>query len=113
MKLLTEEIRRQLPPLYSTEGDPDPVAQVKFFTPDSFWTWYAIEFDGKDTFFGLNVGHFAELGYFSLAELQSVRGPLGLSVERDLYFEPTPLSDLYKHGYGQHKQNQTEKGDNK
>jgi hypothetical protein len=30
-----------------------------------------------------------ELGYFTLSELESVHGPLGLSVERDLQFEPT------------------------
>jgi hypothetical protein len=27
-----------------------------------------------------------------LSELESVRGPFGLRVERDLAFEPTPLS---------------------
>jgi hypothetical protein len=26
----------------------DAHAQVKFFTPDSGWTWYASEFDGND-----------------------------------------------------------------
>ena len=45
-------------------------------------------------FFGLVCGMERELGYFSLAELQSVRGPLGLRVERDLYFTPTPMSGL-------------------
>jgi len=101
MELLTEEIRQQLPPLYSTENEPDPIAQVKFFTPDAGWTWYAIEFDGEDIFFGLVVGLATEMGYFSLSELQSVRGSLGLPVERDLYFKPTPMSELYKlHRHG-------------
>jgi len=70
------------------------MAQVKFFTPDSSWTWYATEFDGEDIFFGLVVGQEVELGYFSLSELLSVRGPLGLPVERDLYFVPKPLNEL-------------------
>jgi len=35
-----------------------------------------------------------ELGYFSLKELQEVRGPLGLSIERDLYYEPKSLREL-------------------
>jgi hypothetical protein len=26
----------------------DGLAQVKFFTHDSDWTWYASEFDGED-----------------------------------------------------------------
>ena len=94
MKLLTEELRRRLPPLYSTQNDPDPVAQAKFFTPWTDWTWYATEFDGEDTFFGLVHGFERELGYFSLSELESVRGPAGLTIERDRHFEPTALSRL-------------------
>jgi hypothetical protein len=35
-----------------------------------------------------------ELGYFSLDELEQLRGPLGLPVERDLYWKPTLLSEL-------------------
>lgn len=94
MKLLTEEIRRRLPKLYSRENDPDPMVQVKFFTPWTSWTWYAIEFDGEDVFFGLVQGFEEELGYFSLSELEEVRGPGGLTIERDLHFEPLPLSKV-------------------
>jgi hypothetical protein len=92
MKLLTEEIREKLPPLYSTQNQEDPVAVVKFFHP-SGWRWWATEFDGEDLFFGLVEGHERELGYFSLKELQSIGadGKL-LPVERDLHFQPTPLS---------------------
>jgi len=96
MKLLTEELRKKIPPLYSQEENPDPIVHCKFFTPDSSWTWYVIEFDGEDTFFGYVVGFVPELGYFSLSELESIRGPLGLPVERDLYFEPKPLSEIKK-----------------
>ena len=95
MKLLTKEITKKLPALYSSEKSKDPVAVVKFFTPDSSWTWYASEYDPETrTFFGLVDGHEKELGYFSLDELESVRGPLGLPIERDRYWEPTPLSEL-------------------
>lgn len=98
MKLLTKDNRRQLPPLRSTETQPDPVARVKFFTPDSNWTWYATEFDGEDTFFGLVEGFERELGYFSLSELEAARGPLGLRIERDRFFRPTPLASLTSKG---------------
>jgi Protein of unknown function (DUF2958) len=94
MNLLTDEIKHQLPPLYSTEQTPDPIAWIKFFTPDASWTWYATEFDGEDTFFGLVQGQDEELGYFSLSELQTLQGPFGLRVERDISFNPTPLSTL-------------------
>ena len=92
MKLMTKELRRRIPPLYSAEKQTDPMVHAKFFTPDSNWTWYVLEFDGNDTFFGLVYGLEVELGYFSPGEISTVAGPLGLKVERDLYFEPCPLS---------------------
>ena len=94
-ELLDGEVKEKLPPLYSGEEKGlEAVAQVKFFTPDSNWTWYASEFDGEDIFFGLVSGFEVELGYFSLKELQEVRGPLGLPIERDLHFEPKTLQEL-------------------
>ena len=92
MELLTQELRQQLPQLYAQEMVADPLVICKFFTPDAQWTWYALEFDGEDVFFGWVVGFEHELGYFRLAELESVRGPLGLAIERDLHFRPTRLS---------------------
>jgi hypothetical protein len=72
MDLLPGEIRAALPPLYATEKlGKESIAIVKFFTPDSNWTWYASEFDGVDTLFGLVKGLDTELGYFSLSELLS------------------------------------------
>ena len=97
-KLLPKKVRDLLPPLGSTESQKDPKAVVKFFTPDSSWTWYATEFDGTDLFFGIVDGFERELGYFSLKELLSIRGQLCLPVERDLYFEPRPFSKLREEG---------------
>lgn len=94
MKLLTQELRNRIPPLYAVEHDADPMVQAKFFTPWSHWTWYAIAFDGNDIFFGFVDGDVPELGYFSLAELEGIQGPLGLRVERDLYFTPCRLSEV-------------------
>ena len=48
-------------------------------------------------FFGKVYSEFCphgELGYFTLNELKSVRCPLGLSVERDLYWKEKPLSSV-------------------
>lgn len=95
MELLPTAIRARLPELYSNEHiGLEALAQVKFFTPDSNWTWYASEFDGEDIFFGLVDGFEIELGYFSLSELQDTRGPLGLPIERDIHFEPKTLRAL-------------------
>jgi len=93
--LLDEESKEKLPPLYSGEEQGlDALAQVKFFTPDSSWSWFASEFNSIDVFFGLVVGLEIELGYFSLSELKSVKGPMGLPIERDLHFEPKSLREL-------------------
>lgn len=91
MQLLTKELRQQLPPLYAQEAEDDPVVHAKFFTPDSQWTWYVTEGspEGDDfRFFGYVRGLESEWGYFLLSELAQARGPLGLPVERDLYFRP-------------------------
>jgi hypothetical protein len=99
--LLTKANRKALPALYTQDGKgDDAIAHVKFFTPDAGATWYATEFDGDDTFFGycdLGLG-FPELGYFSLTELQSVRGKFGLPVERDRYYSPTTLATIKGEG---------------
>jgi len=94
--LMTKELAEKLPPLYSQENVSDPMCRVKYFTPDSSWTWYATEFDGEDTFFGYVEGLDSELGYFSLSELQKTTGPMGLPIERDLYWTPRPLSEVKK-----------------
>jgi hypothetical protein len=93
MKLLTAAIRKKLPTIGSTDGT-DPMVICKFFTPDSSWTWYITEYDGQDEFFGLVDGFEAELGYFSLREIESARGPLGLKIERDLWWKPRRLSEV-------------------
>lgn len=64
----------------------DPVGQA---------TWLATEIDTDDILFGLADLGFGspELGSFSLEEMQSVRLPFGLGIERDIFFEGRyPLS---------------------
>lgn len=95
MELLTKELEGKLPKLYEQENKGDEaMVHMKFFDPCSNWTWFVTEFDGVDTFFGLVIGHETEFGYFSLKELQDCKGPLGLGIERDLYFNPMPLKEL-------------------
>lgn len=102
MKLVTKEILKRLKPFKTYEGKPHdeiPIA-VKFFTPSSSWTWWVIEGevqeDGDILFFGLVQGFEQEWGYFSLSELQSVRGPFGLPIERDKYFGDKTIADVEK-----------------
>ena len=99
MQLLSTELEAQMPQLYTTENVPleDKVVVAKFFIPDSNWVWYAVEGSPENDnflFFGLVNGFEREWGYFSLNELTSFRGPLGLPVERDLYFTPQTIKQL-------------------
>ena len=92
MKLITKTIETKLVkhPMYSTDGNPIKDVLVKFFNPCGIGTWYVFEAEknGDDwTFFGLVDLHEKELGYFTLSELQSIKLPFGLSIERDKYFE--------------------------
>lgn len=99
-KLLTPQQLSELPDLYTQENIKNPLCHFKLFTPDSSWSWYIIELSQKDqsTCFGYVKGLGNELGYFSLEELAKVKGPLGLAVEVDTSFIPTPLS-VVKRGY--------------
>lgn len=99
MELLTQEIKKILPKLYSQEQIEDPMVVFKLFTPDSSFTWFILEGspqpDDDWMFFAKVTSHLCpegELGYVMLSELEQVKGALGLSVERDLYFKSTPLS---------------------
>ena len=91
--LITDEQRFMLlangrESLQNPDFDPEPV--VKLFTPDAGATWLLTESDPDDHghAFGLRdlgLGE-PELGWVSLQELATVRGRLGLPVERDLHF---------------------------
>jgi hypothetical protein len=99
MMLLTKEVEARMPALYATENTPmnEKVVQVKFFTPDSNWSWFGIEYDPSERlFFGLVAGLYPEFGYFSLDELESVTGPRGLPIERDMYFSPKTVAEVVR-----------------
>jgi hypothetical protein len=93
MKLLTEKIKKNIPALGESEAGDDVRGRFvcKFFDPCGSWTWYVLE--GEETevgdwrFYGLVDGYEKEWGYFLLSQLESVEGPLGLGIERDIYFE--------------------------
>ena len=87
--LLTVEDRvKLLVNALAEEKDHEPV--VKLFTPDAPATWLLTEIDPDDEDRGhglCDLGQgFPELGWVSLAELEALRRPLGLPIERDLYF---------------------------
>ena len=96
MKLLTKELLKKLPPIgHSIETKEEPQAIVKWFTPDSNWTWYVAEYNPENGLcWGLVDGFAKEFGYFSIREIENLRGPFKLPVERDWSFDPVNINSL-------------------
>jgi len=78
-------------PLLGTE---DGIARVKLFDPTGSGTWFISEYDPKTRqAYGRVHGQDDEYGYFWMPELVEFRGRFGLPIERDLHWEPRPLSE--------------------
>lgn len=103
MKLLTKELEDRFAEVGSQEEVKDPLIIAKFFNPTGAGTWYATEWIPEDRVFFGYVSLFGddnddndEWGYFSLDELEGLRGRFGLGVERDLYFGEKLSSEVIK-----------------
>lgn len=97
MKLVTKELEKEFEkfPLGSQEnllGKAKVIA--KYFNPTGVGRWYITEAkketNGKYLFYGychLGDDTCAELGYVSQEELENIKLPFGLGIERDLYLD--------------------------
>ncbi len=95
MKLMTKELEKEFEkyPLGSQDGLLGQAKVIaKFFNPMGVGTWFITEAekqeDGDYEMFGychLGDDELAEFGYVMLSELQAIKGPLGMGIERDLY----------------------------
>ena len=99
---LTKKQEALIPRLYSTENISleDKKVYAKFFLGE--FTWYILEFDGKDTMFGLVVSSMTprgEFGYISYNELKSIKSGF-VQVDREIHQvnprEPKKLSIMLK-----------------
>ncbi len=95
---ISKDLLTKIPNLYAQEEVSDPIVYIRFFTRGNM-QWFATEFDGEDTFFGvcdLNMG-WPELGYFSLSEFEEVNQNMSSpKIIIDESFKPTSLSDVKK-----------------
>ena len=95
MKLMTKELEKKFEkyPLYSQDGMGGKAkVLVKYFNPVGAGTWLITEGNklenGDYEMFGychLGDDEMAEFGYVMLSELENLKLPFGLKVERDLY----------------------------
>jgi hypothetical protein len=99
MKLITKAIENA----FKKQGDTsekemkDIKIVCKLFNPCGAGTWYLYEKDNNDPdiywcFANLGDPYYAECGTVSLSELLSIKLPFGMSIERDLSFEPLAIS---------------------
>jgi hypothetical protein len=107
MKMLTKELEKSIPPLYSQDDVSDPQVVLHYFVPWGAGDWFITEgqpevfaVDDKDVeswlFYGFGGVPEPEMGYVALCELESITGPFGLKIERDLHWQPKPLSEVMR-----------------
>lgn len=108
MKLITKEIEEKFKkfPLGSQDGKlGDAEVVVKYFNPTGSGTWIITEGekqkDGDYLMFGycdlFTDSDCAEFGYVLLSELENIKLPFGLGIERDLYIkEHAKLIDVMR-----------------
>lgn len=100
MRLMTEELEKVLAkyPIGSQEelGEYANVL-AKYFNPTGRGTWYVTEAekqeDGDWLFYGYAHLFEGEWGYTLLSELENVRLPFGLKIERDLHLNGGRIRD--------------------
>lgn len=94
-QLMTEELRKALPPIYANENikSNDVKVIAHFFHPYGQGDWYVTEFDGEDMMFGwVAMGGDPELGYIYLPELVELRATVKgrkmpfQAIERDAHW---------------------------
>ena len=96
MRLLTKALIKR----FAEVGDqdiPDPIVVAHYFDPTGSADWFATAYYPEDNvIFGWAevVPGCGEWGYSSIDELQSVKGPFGLGIERDLYWNEKRASEI-------------------
>lgn len=92
MKLMTKELEKafEQAPLYSKDGQGlEAEVVVKYFNPVGAGTWLITEGDklpnGDWELFGYCHIYEWEWGYVMLSELEGLRLPFGMTIERDLH----------------------------
>ena len=88
----------KLPSLYETEdiSPEDKIVHAHFQLDKCHW--WAMEFDGKDTFFGFILLHgwsqYAEFGYFTLSDLLDVKFDGWIEIVNDPFWIPQVAKDV-------------------
>lgn len=104
MKLLTPQLIKRFKEVGDQLESKNPLVIAKFFDPVGSATWYATQYNPQTNIcygyvMGLVAdpqGRFDEWGPFLVDELESIRRPFGLTIERDIHFSETPFDEIFK-----------------
>ncbi len=98
MKLITKELEKRFAEVGDQSQSSNPLIIAKFFAPSHSATWYATEYDSETQIcYGFVAGLWEdEFGSFSIRELEELRLPFGLHVERDRFFKEIRFKELIK-----------------
>ena len=97
MKLLTKKIKEQATKQYSKKSDMEQMVVAKYFDAMGDWKWFLMNMDkDEDYCWGIVKGNAVEMGSFSMRELEDIHLPFGLTIERDLMFEPMKASEVWE-----------------
>ena len=96
MKLLTKKIKEQATKQYDEGTDMEQMVVAKYFDPMGNWKWFLMNMHkDEDYCWGIVEGNEVEMGSFSMRELEGIKRPFGLGIERDLHFKPTRAKDVW------------------
>lgn len=94
MKLFTKPVMTAIEktPIYSQDGKGMNAKVIARFFLQSH-TWYVLEGSTTGELYGLvDTGYGFEYGYFTIEQLERVKGRWGLTVERDLAVKPLKMT---------------------
>lgn len=97
MELLNDELRKRFKEVGEQSTADDPIVVAKYFDPCGSGTWYITELESDselDIAYGYVTGlGFNEWGSISINELESIKRPFGLTIERDIYCGEKRISE--------------------
>ena len=95
MKLINDELIARFKEVGDQSEELDPIVVAKFFDPCGSATWYITRYDEHT-----QIGYcyvtgmvYDEWGSVYIPELESIKRPFGLTIERDLYTKEKRISE--------------------
>ena len=94
---MTKAIQEQAEKQYDEGSDMEQKVVAKYFDPMGSWKWFLMNKKKDDSYcWGIVKGFEVEMGSFSIDELEGIKLPFGLGIERDTLFEPMKASKVWE-----------------